>query len=384
MENKKIKVAVLQCETYETDVLMQKLNAGAELLGGWERWLKPGMNVLLKVNLIGPLPSESAAVTHAEFVRALIRILKAHGCNAEVGDSAGGAIGGKAQTGKSFEVSGIAKVAAEEGAKIRNFDTEGVVETENYKGEKMLLAKPVFDADLVINLPKLKTHLAATYTGAVKNLFGCVPGQKKAAYHKAAQTTSKLGEVLCCINEAVKPGLHIMDGILAMDRQGPTAGGVYKADKILMGADPLALDAVAVRMIGLDIAALPFFRMSIERGIGVWDLEKIEIIGDFDAPPALKGFRLPRVMMGESERGGALGKMIDFMRTRPEVDLKKCKKCNVCVDNCPMQAIDKKTKQIDYQKCIECMCCHELCMHKAVKLVHTNPVMRVLSGFRKG
>ena len=126
----------------------------------------------------------------------------------------------------------------------------------------MYLARPVFDADLVINLPKLKTHMMAAYTGAVKNLFGCVPGQKKAEYHKAAPSAESLGRVICDINKTVKTGLSIMDGILAMDRQGPVAGHVYEADKILISEDRLALDAVAVDMIGRSIESLPVFKAS--------------------------------------------------------------------------------------------------------------------------
>src|SRR5690606_11297615 len=107
------------------------------------------------------------------------------------------------------------------------------------------LAKPMFEADLVINLPKQKTHSAAIYTGAVKNLFGCIPGLRKAEYHRLAPRQEELGEVICDIHQAVPVGLHIMDGILAMQGEGPTAGEVYRGEKIIMGTDPLALDTVA-------------------------------------------------------------------------------------------------------------------------------------------
>lgn len=378
------KVAVMQCASYDTEELIRKIDEGVAILGGWGRWLKPGMNVLLKVNLIGPVPSESAAVTHCEFVRAMTRILKRQGCSVWVGDSAGGAIGGKAQTGKAFSVSGIEKVAAEEGAEIKNFDREGVVEVKALNGEPMYLAKPMFDADFVINLPKFKTHMAATYTGAVKNLFGCVPGQKKAEYHKAAPAAKPFGEILCGINKAVKAGLNIMDGVLAMDKQGPVSGEIYKAEKILLSEDPLALDTVAVEMIGLHISNLPTYSSSIEQCIGEWRMDHIEVCGDFNQPPKLAGFRVPKVRMKENGKGGnALGYIVDLMKTRPEMDLEKCKKCNVCVASCPVQAIDKETKKIDYSKCIECMCCHELCVYNAVKLVKANRVMRMLSHLKK-
>jgi len=380
----KRKVAVMQCASYHTEELIRKIDEGADALGGWGLWLKTEMNVLLKVNLIAPVPSDSAAVTHCEFVRAVTRILKRQGCNVWIGDSAGGAIGGKVQTGKSFTVSGIEKVAAEEGAEVKNFDKEGVVEVKALNGEPMFLAKPMFDADFVINLPKFKTHMAATYTGAIKNLFGCVPGQKKAEYHKVAQAARPFGEILCGINKAVKPGLNIMDGVMAMDKQGPISGGVYKAEKILLSEDPLALDAVAVEMMGLHISNLPTYSSSIEQGIGEWRMKHIEVCGDFNLPPRLTDFRVPKILMKENGKGGgALGVIVDLMKTRPEVDIKKCKKCNVCVASCPVKAIDEETKQIDYNKCIECMCCHELCVSKAVKLVKVNRIMRLLSHLKK-
>jgi uncharacterized protein (DUF362 family)/Pyruvate/2-oxoacid:ferredoxin oxidoreductase delta subunit len=372
----KVKVAVMQCGTYNTDEVTEKINEGVKQLGGWERFLKPGMNVLLKVNLIGPVTSETAAVTHCEFVRAITRIVKQYGCNVWIGDSAGGAIGGKAQTPKALSVSGLAGVAEEEGAVIKNFDIEGVVEVEA-PDAKMYLAKPVFDADLVINLPKLKTHMSASYTGAVKNLFGCVPGQKKAEYHKAAPSAEKLGRIICDINKAVKIGLNIMDGVIAMDRQGPVAGHIYEAKKILISEDRLALDAVAADMIGKNIEDLPILKASIEEEIGEWRLGNIEVCGDFDSPPRLVGFKVPKAVKGGG--GGALKVIIDLLKTRPQMDLSKCKKCNVCVDSCPVGAIDRETKKIDYAKCIECMCCHELCVHKAVKLVRSSRVMRLFS-----
>jgi uncharacterized protein (DUF362 family)/Pyruvate/2-oxoacid:ferredoxin oxidoreductase delta subunit len=376
----KSKVAILQCDTYEINTLSQKINEGIELLGGWGQWLKPGMNVLLKVNLIGPLPPESAAVTHCEFVRVLVQAIKKHGCNIWIGDSAGGAIGGKTNTAEGFVVSGLEKVAIEEGAVIKNFDKEGAVEVTTSGGEKMYIAKPMFDADFVVNLPKYKTHMSATYTGAFKNVFGCIPGQKKAHYHKVAEGIKGFGTYICDIHQAVKIGLNIIDGIEAMDKQGPTAGRVYRANKILMGTDVLAVDSAALRMIGLSTEKLPIYAAAIERGIGVWNMDQIEICGDFHMPPKLPGFKMPSASLRQAQEAGiskkALGKMIDLLKTRPQINMNKCKNCDVCVGSCPVGAIDRETKKIDYEKCIECMCCHELCLNKAVDLVNMNPLMR--------
>ncbi|HHX75245.1 MAG TPA: DUF362 domain-containing protein [Firmicutes bacterium] len=368
-------VIIKECREYDTEVIKAQINAGMELLGGWGRFVAPGMKVLLKVNLIGPKKPDSAAVTHAGFVRALVQILKNLGCEVWLGDSSGGAIAGIAPTAQSFQVSGLAKVAEEEGAVIKNFDREGAVGVKSESGyvEGMYLAKPMFEADFVINVPKLKTHSATLFTGAVKNLFGCIPGLKKAGYHRLAPDPRDLGTVLYDIHRAVKAGLHIMDGIVAMQGEGPTAGQVYPAGKILISTDPLALDTVAAAMLGMDIAGIPMLLTVKERGLGTADMDKIRIAGDYASPPVLQGFKLPkryrRTAMGNP---AMVVKVIDFLRTRPFINTKLCKNCNMCVESCPVEAIDQETKIINYKVCIECMCCHELCLHKAVGLRQDN------------
>ncbi|MDF2840330.1 MAG: hypothetical protein K0Q99_1102 [Clostridia bacterium] len=369
------KVVLLECSSYQVQVVMDKLNQAMLQLGGWDKYIKPNMKVLLKVNLIGPKTSDSGAITHSEFVRAITRILKGKGCQVWIGDSSGGAIAGIAPTGKSLKVSGLEAVAAEEGAVIKNFDSEGVVSIKPESGivKEMHLAKPMFEADVVINLPKLKTHSAAIYTGAVKNVFGCIPGLKKADFHKLAPDPKYFGEITADIHKACKIKLHIMDGITAMQGEGPTAGGTYAAGKILISEDPLALDVVAAKMLHLNIQDVPILQTAMERGIGEGRLENIELLGDYHEIPTLEGFTLPKRFGSSKKRNDkAVIKVIDFLKARPMVDKKLCKSCNMCIESCPVQAINKDTKIIDYKICIECMCCHELCMYQAVKLKKDN------------
>lgn len=376
------KVIIQECKDYVLQDIMEKINDGIDKLGGWDLFVKPGDTVLLKANLIGPKTSDTAAVTHSEFVRAITKILKGRGCTVWIGDSSGGAIAGIAPTAQSFKVSGYEKVANEEGALIKNFDKEGVVEVEP-KGkfkEKMFLAKPLFEADVVINLPKLKTHSANVYTGAVKNLFGCIPGLRKATYHKMAPDKEDFGDIIADIHQATKFSLHIMDSITSMEGEGPTAGSVYKSNKILISTDPLALDAVALNMLRLTVDDVPIIIAAKKRNLGQWNLEDIIIEGDYDSIPKLNNFKLPKVLKSSKQKSNkAVVKVIDFFKTVPEIDTNKCKKCNMCVESCPMQAIDRATKKIDYSKCIECMCCHELCLHKAVRLKKNNIIADVIA-----
>jgi len=378
------RVVIQECGSYDLEPMTAKLNAAADLLGGWDRFVKPHDTVLLKVNLIGPKTSDSAAVTHSEFVRAMVRILKARGCTVWIGDSSGGAIAGVAPTAASMRTAGYEAVAAEEGAEIRNFDREGVFSVTPESGceKQMYLARPLQEADVVISLPKLKTHSAQVFSGAVKNVFGCVPGLKKAQYHRMAPAPADFGEIICDIHRAAHIRLHIMDGIIAMQGEGPTAGTVYPAHRILMSEDPLALDTVAAAMIGMKVDDVPILATARRRGLGESSLDRIELAGDDQQVPHLDGFQLPR-SYGRTGKGNgkALIRVIDFFASRPVISQAKCRKCNTCVDSCPMHAIDRETKLIDYSKCIGCMCCHEMCMFQAVELKSRNPLAGVISGF---
>jgi len=378
------KVIIQECKNYELETVIAKINAAVEILGGWDKYVKPQDKVLLKVNLIGPKPSESAAVTHAEFVRAMVRILKGRNCTVWIGDSSRGNDRRNRAHAQSFRVAGYERVAEEEGAEIKNFDREGVmpVQPESRCEETMHIAKPMFDADVVINLPKLKTHSAQIFSGAVKNVFGCIPGLKKAKYHKMAPDSSDFGQIICDIHRATKIQLHIMDGILAMQGEGPTAGSVYQANKILISEDPLALDAVAAKMVGIEIEDVPILETARKRNLGEGWLKNITLAGDYEEVPKLARFKLPKRFRGSKKRNSkAIVKVIEFFNTRPRINPDKCRKCNMCVESCPVQAIDKDTKQIDYNACIECMCCHELCMFKAVELKNDNKVAGLISGF---
>jgi len=378
------KVIVQECKNYEPEALIGKINEAVEILGGWSKFVKPQDKVLLKVNLIGPKTSDSAAVTHVEFVRAVVRILKSMNCTVWIGDSSGGAIAGIAPTAQSFKAAGYEKMAEEEGAEIKNFDREGVVavKPESKCEEKMYIAKPMFDADVVINLPKMKTHSAQIFSGAVKNVFGCIPGLRKAKYHKIAPDPRDFGQIICDIHRAANIKLHIMDGIMAMQGEGPTAGSVYQANKILISEDPLALDAVAAKMAGIDVGDVPILEAARERNLGESRLENIILAGDYKQVPKLDNFKLPKRIRGTKKRNSkTLVKVIDFFTTHPRINPQKCKKCNMCVESCPVKAIDKDTKRIDYNACIECMCCHELCMFKAVELKSANKAAGLIAGF---
>ncbi len=373
------KVIVSKCDSYELEKLKTTIQEAVDAIGGWEKFIKKDQKVLLKVNLIGPKKAEKAATTNPEFVRAVGQLVKAHGAEVYVGDSSGGAIAGMAPTKKSFTVSGIEKVADEEGFTIINFDEVGplLVELSGNYNKDLYITKAFSEMDVVINLPKMKTHSMGIYTGAIKNLFGAIPGLRKALYHKNAPNPTEFGEVLADIHSAIdNMPLHIMDGVVSMQGEGPTAGAPYNAGKILVSEDPLALDRIAIGMMGIHPDRVDILSASIKRNIGEWELDQIEVVGDASL---LEKYNLPKNYKHNTVRDySQVKKVIDFFKVVPKVNQKKCIGCNSCVDSCPVEAIDRETKLINYDLCINCLCCHELCMSEAVDLKSNNKMVSVV------
>lgn len=373
------KVVVSKCESYDLVKMKAVIQQAVDQLGGWGKFIRKDQKVLLKINLIGPKKPEMAATTHPEFIRAVGQLVQEFGAKVYVGDSSGGAIAGMAPTKKSFVVAGIEKVANEEGFTIVNFDEMGPVKKviEGNYSKELYITKAIEEMDVVINLPKMKTHAMGIYTGAVKNLFGAIPGLRKAKYHKEGPNPLDFGEFLADIHMAIdNMPLHIMDGVVAMQGEGPTAGSPYQAGKILMSEDPLSLDRIAIEMMGIDPERVAILKASIKRPIGVWERTAIEVVGE---ATRLQNFALPkRYRKNESPDYDKVKGVIDFFKAVPVVNQKKCIKCNSCVDGCPVGAIDRETKLIDYVKCIDCLCCHELCMSEAVELKSQKKIVNVI------
>lgn len=378
------KVIVGNCESYDVEKIKSVIAKSIDDLGGWGKFIKKGQKVLLKINLIGPKKAEKAATTHPEFVRAIGQLISEYGANVYVGDSSGGAIAGMAPTVKSFSVSGIEKMVVEEDFTLVNFDEMGPVSKVNESNyfDDLYITKAIDEMDVIINLPKMKTHSMGVYTGAIKNLFGAIPGLRKAKYHKEGPNPEIFGEILADIHSVINNmPLHIMDGIVAMHGEGPTAGKTYPAGTILISEDPLSLDRIAIEMMGIDPSRMSILTASIRRNIGVWDRDKIEVIGkvskfkNYDLPKSYENHVIPDYSRVKG--------VIEFFKARPFVNQKKCINCNSCVEGCPVEAINDDTKIIDYDLCINCLCCHELCMTEAIDLKSKNKMASIVRFFSK-
>ncbi|MEN8209623.1 MAG: DUF362 domain-containing protein [Candidatus Fermentibacteria bacterium] len=350
-------------EDYDRTVLIDNLGEMIELAGGWPETVVPGAKVLLKVNMLSAKSPERAITTHPEVVAAMAVLLKKEGCKVAVGDSPGGAVKG---IQRYWENCGFQAVADELGIELINFEKSGSVEV-SVKNRTYNIAKPVVDADVLINMCKFKTHGLCRLTNAVKNAFGAVPGLGKAILHSYGIRPADFAEILVDVYTIVDFDFHIMDAILAMDGKGPSTDGTPRWDGILgVARDGVSLDIVMTGLTGLDPRKLRTNRVALERGLGLTP-EKIETSGREDC--VLKDFRIP----GESFYNylpSLLGGIARFLFKKPPVATDKCVGCGICERGCPVNAItvtDGKAV-MNRKKCIMCLCCHELCPEHAVKI----------------
>ncbi|MEW6606868.1 MAG: DUF362 domain-containing protein [bacterium] len=352
----KSKVAVVRCNGYDFEEVKKTIQESLELIGGLGSIVKKGSKVLLKPNIAGPFPPEQGATTHPVVIKAMIQLVKEVGGIPVVGDGPGTIL-------PAFEISGIVKVADEEGIEVILFDKNGFEMAKIPTGEQLKethFSKDVLEADIVISMPKLKTHVFVYYTGAIKNMFGALLADSRKKTHRI-DDAELFSKALVDIFTIRKPDLAVMDGIVGMEGVGPTHGQVKEGGIIISSTDSVALDAVSSAIIGYDPMDIPTTKDAYMRGLGNGRLEEIEILGsqinevkvDFKRVPILSGRDKKRFMRL------ALGHLV--------VNNKKCKKCEVCVEHCPVEAIRLAPyPTIDRKICVYCYCCFELCPEGAM------------------
>ncbi len=364
------KVSIVRCRGYEQDKVDKAARRSVELVCDLKKIVKRGDRVLIKPNMLSAHPPEEGVCTHPSVVKATIKLVKEVGGIPLVGDSPGAPFD---RVEEVYRISGIQEAALEAGAQMIHFHKEGIVEvpTPDSKFFKSLhIARPALEADVLINLPKWKTHGDTTLTGAVKNLFGVIPGMRKSEFHRRAPKSEELGDILCDILSVVKPDLTIMDGVVGMEGDGPAYGHLRNIGLILASLDPVSLDVVFALLVGLQPLAIPTTKAAVRRNLGVGDLRKIEVVGESLERVEVKDFRLPVGTIAQRAPKFLVKIVTRAMRVRPIIDKRKCEACEVCLEGCPVAAItmEKNYPKIDYRKCIECFCCHELCPNGAVKL----------------
>jgi len=354
-------VSIVKCKDYDRNRVEEAVFRSVELLGGIENFIKKGGTVLIKPNLLSARLPEEAVCTHPEVVRAAIRLVRKAGAKPVVGDSPGTFFGPEEINGV-YEKTGVKSVAEEEGVELVRFD-----KSRRINGYP--IAECALNASFVLSLPKLKTHAFTVMTGAVKNTFGLIPGLFKVQCHKNKPKPKHFVKIIVDVYEITKPGLSIMDGIVAMEGEGPSAGTPKNLGLLLAGADGVSVDAVMSRIVGVP----PYKDITVNearrRNIGEADIGKIEILGEPIEAVKVKNFRLPQTTSAISALPDFLMDMVSgAFNFRPFIDEGLCKKCGICKNACPVDAItiDKSESAINDKICIRCFCCYELCPYKAI------------------
>ncbi|MBN2551173.1 MAG: DUF362 domain-containing protein, partial [Spirochaetales bacterium] len=368
------KVALLCCDRYEAAFLNTTLLRGFELLGGLRSFVERGEGVLLKPNILAGCPPERAVTTHPSVLEATIQILREAGARITYGDSSG-----IVKPQASARDSGLAAVAEKYRVEMGDFEHgRQTVLAGAWNGEpdrrRVPIARAVVESDALFNLAKMKTHQLTRITGAVKNLFGCVPGLAKPALHVAYPQAMDFSRLLARLHLRIRPRIHILDGILAMEGNGPRSGEPRRMNAIVMSRDPVAADAVFSRLIGLEPACVPTCLAGTEAGIGTYRVEEIEIVGEAVGDLVQPEFEVVRTGVVEKALLGYYPSIRNLLLPRPVIDPRRCRRCGICVRACPLpeKALEfdagapGSPPEYDYERCIRCYCCQEMCPHQAI------------------
>jgi uncharacterized protein (DUF362 family)/Pyruvate/2-oxoacid:ferredoxin oxidoreductase delta subunit len=365
-------VVLVRCESYDSDAVLGAVRRVFEELGGVRRFVRPGERILLKPNLVVAEPPERCTTTHPAVFTAVAAVLMEAGALLSYGDSP--AIGNLRGAARK---SGLKPAADRLGVALADFQTGREVYFQGGRqNRKFVLARGVLDCDGLISLPKLKTHGLEKMTGAIKNQFGCVPGVLKAEYHVKLPDASDFARMLVDLDRLVHPRLYVMDGIMAMEGNGPRSGNSRAMNLLAASRDPVALDATICRLIQLNPDIVPTIRWGRQHGAGTDRIEDIRLVGD---PP--QGFVQADFDVDRSPVKPFGGKWIqrhlnDSLVARPAILPQRCIRCGLCVQMCPTEpkAVnwwrgDQSRPPVhDYRGCIRCYCCQEICPEGAIVL----------------
>lgn len=368
----KARVIIIRCDTYADDQVLTAIQKGFDMLGGISVFAKPGERIVVKPNVLIGTDPDKGVTTHPAVFRAVGKLLKDAGVSVLYGDSPSF---GKSEP--NLRKSGLKKVGDKLGFIVADFDSgRPVSHKDALLVKKFVVANGVLDSDGLVSLPKFKTHGLVRFTGAVKNQFGCVPGLLKSQYHVKLPDPYDFATMLVDLNTLIKPRLYIMDGIVAMEGNGPRSGKLKWLNVLLLSSDPIALDATACRIAHIDPEIVPTSKPGEKAGLGTYHFENIELTGEALESFVDKSFEVNRT----PPMSGSGGRFRVFLKNRitqrPVIDKAKCTCCGICITMCSVQpkAVDwykgdeSRPPRYDYNSCVRCYCCQETCPEGAIYL----------------
>ncbi len=361
------KVAIVGCDSYDFQKVLSSVRRGFELIEASHPLFSSGEKIVLKPNMLASDSPDHATTTHPSVFGAVAEVLLEKGVKLFYGDSPA-----FHRVGLVAKKTRIETIADKLGVELADFENSVRVYYKHARQNRIFnIAKGLGGVNGIISLPKLKTHGYTIFTGAVKNQFGCIPGLEKSSLHFKINDLEQFSQMLVDLNMLLKPRLYIMDGIVGMEGNGPRRGNPVHLGILLFSTDPVALDSVASKLVGINPYSVPTSIKGMESGLGY--IDDITIVGDkVDFP--LKRFSLPRY------RGNLNlipAPVREFIRNRltpyPAVDYSKCIKCYECHKVCPavpkaMEIRDDGFVASNYRVCIRCYCCQEICPAGAIKL----------------
>ena len=360
------KVILVKQENYNQAEIDLAVKRAVDYLGGMAKFVKPDNKVLLKVNLVAGHDVKKRVNTDPAVVKAAAKLVMECGGVPVIADSPG--IG---NFNNIAEACGIAQAARElniECAELKEPVKLNLINNYNYSFRNLEAAKLAANADVIINLAKLKTHGQMKLSLGVKNIFGCVVGRAKASWHyNVGLNRDKFAALLIDLYKTIAPNLTIIDGVIGMEGDGPTSGTPYDYNLIGAAEDALCLDFLLCRFMGVELEDFALWRAAKAKNLSECDLNNCELSGDFDKDFKFKAVKIP------ADRSLRLLPNLPFvsraMTSRPVHVPELCIGCGRCEAVCAAGALkhDNKKLKFNYKKCIRCYCCHEMCPVHAIK-----------------
>ncbi|MCL2137362.1 MAG: DUF362 domain-containing protein [Coriobacteriia bacterium] len=363
-------VAIIRCESYDFVEVKAAVRRGINLLGGASEFVSIGEKILLKPNWIMAVSPDRCATTHPAVFKAVSEIFLEAGADLSYGDSPGRGTS-EDESLEASRATGFLEVANDLGIPLADFINGRTVQTGQ---QEFFIANGALDCDGIVSLPKLKTQGFLKLTGAVKNQFGCIPGRRKGAYHQQLEKPADFARMLIDLDMFLRPRLYVMDGIMAMEGNGPMNGDPKAMNVLLLSADPVALDATVCRLVDVNPEYSYTVSLGMQAGHGTYLESEITLLGDPLDNFISYDFNINRNPISNVRGAGVFSRDNDAGVPKPYIVEENCQRCGDCIDICPLSpsAVDWLDNDVtepptyDYSRCIRCFCCQELCPHGAI------------------